>query len=257
MTDYVKITDFATKDTLTPGDPLKKVRGVEINAEFVAIQAAVGSKLDKANPAMTGSPTAPNPAIDSATTQLATTRWVRDLINVIEPLGTVKAFVGSLVNIPAGWALCNGASGTVNLTDRFIAAYGGGVFGQNGTAGHTPGAATLPVNGTSEGNGSHAHATATGGTALTVEHLPPHNHPPQGGVDGFVIQNSTAGANNGTGPGTPQQIQATTGNTGGGVAHAHPISADGFHVHAILGASTSAPVPGFFALAFIQKIALL
>ncbi len=46
MTDYTKSTDFAAKDTLLSGDPLKLVRGSEINTEFVNIQTAVSSKLD-------------------------------------------------------------------------------------------------------------------------------------------------------------------------------------------------------------------
>lgn len=256
MTDYVKITDFATKDSLTPGDPLKKVRGAEINAEFVALQTAIGSKLDKANAAMTGTPTAPNPAIDNATTQLATTKWVRDLINTIEPLGTVKGFTGALVSIPAGWALCNGANGTYNLTDRFIAGFGGGVFGQNGTAGHTPGSATLPVNGTTEAIGDHTHGGVAQAHALTIAELPSHSHTST--EVGFVIQNDAAAVGIATNPaGLRYSSVNSTAAIGGGDAHTHTIPTDGVHAHAIFGASTSAPVPGFFAMAFIQKIALL
>jgi len=40
MTTYTKITDFASKDVLLVGNPLKLIRGVEIGAEFDAITQA-------------------------------------------------------------------------------------------------------------------------------------------------------------------------------------------------------------------------
>ena len=36
------------------------------------------------------------------------------------PVGTILAYTGSLNKIPSGWALCNGANGTPNLTGRFL-----------------------------------------------------------------------------------------------------------------------------------------
>ena len=54
MTNYTKSTNFATKDTLTSGDPLKIVKGTEINTEFDNIQTAVNSKADTASPTFTG-----------------------------------------------------------------------------------------------------------------------------------------------------------------------------------------------------------
>lgn len=54
MANYTPITDFAGKDDLTTGDPLKVVRGTEIMDEFLAIQAAVISKADSNNPTFTG-----------------------------------------------------------------------------------------------------------------------------------------------------------------------------------------------------------
>jgi hypothetical protein len=58
MTNYTKSTNFATKDTLTSGDPLKIVKGTEINTEFDNIQTAVNSKSDTASPTFTGTLTA-------------------------------------------------------------------------------------------------------------------------------------------------------------------------------------------------------
>jgi hypothetical protein len=53
MSNYTKSTNFATKDALTSGDPLKIVKGTEINTEFDNIQTAVNSKADTASPTFT------------------------------------------------------------------------------------------------------------------------------------------------------------------------------------------------------------
>jgi hypothetical protein len=58
MSSYTKSTDFASKDALLTGNPLKVVKGTEIDDEFNAIQTAVNSKADTNSPALTGTPTA-------------------------------------------------------------------------------------------------------------------------------------------------------------------------------------------------------
>jgi hypothetical protein len=54
MSQYTKSTNFATKDNLTPGDPLKIVRGTEIDTEFNNIATAIATKTDNASAAVTG-----------------------------------------------------------------------------------------------------------------------------------------------------------------------------------------------------------
>ena len=54
MSDYTKSTNFATKDNLTPGDPLKIVRGTEIDTEFNNIATAIATKTDNSAAAITG-----------------------------------------------------------------------------------------------------------------------------------------------------------------------------------------------------------
>lgn len=46
MTNYTKSTNFATKDSLASGNPLKIVKGTEIDTEFSNIVIAVNSKAD-------------------------------------------------------------------------------------------------------------------------------------------------------------------------------------------------------------------
>jgi hypothetical protein len=55
--NYTKATNFATKDTLPSGNPLKIVRGVEIDAEFNSIATAILSKADSISPTFTGTVT--------------------------------------------------------------------------------------------------------------------------------------------------------------------------------------------------------
>jgi len=60
MTNYVKSTNFASKDALAQGNPLKIVKGTEIDAEFNNIATAVATKADTASPTFTGVVTAPS-----------------------------------------------------------------------------------------------------------------------------------------------------------------------------------------------------
>lgn len=63
MTNYVKSTNFATKDNLASGDPLKIVKGTEINTEYDNIAIAVATKADTASPTFTGTVTIPTLAL--------------------------------------------------------------------------------------------------------------------------------------------------------------------------------------------------
>jgi hypothetical protein len=86
MANYVKSTNFAGKDSLPTGDPLKVVKGTEIDVEFNAIATAVTSKADLASPTFTGTPFAPTASPGTATTQIATTAFV---IQSLYPVGSV------------------------------------------------------------------------------------------------------------------------------------------------------------------------
>ena len=76
MTNYTKLTDFASKDALPTGNAAKIVKGTEIDDEFEALETAVATKSDIASPAFTGVPTAPTAAAGINTLQLATTAHV-------------------------------------------------------------------------------------------------------------------------------------------------------------------------------------
>ena len=59
MSNYTKTTDFATKDTLSSGDPNKVIKGTEFETEFDNIVTAIASKADTASPTFTGTVTIP------------------------------------------------------------------------------------------------------------------------------------------------------------------------------------------------------
>ncbi len=76
MTDYVKSTNFASKDSLATGNPLKIVKGTEIDTEFNNIATAVATKADLNSPTFIGTPSAPTASAGTSTTQVATTAFV-------------------------------------------------------------------------------------------------------------------------------------------------------------------------------------
>ena len=81
MSNYIKGTDFAGKDSLETGNPAKIVKGAEIDDEFNAIAVAINSKANTNSPALTGVPTAPTATTGTNNTQLATTAFVNTAIS--------------------------------------------------------------------------------------------------------------------------------------------------------------------------------
>lgn len=87
--EYVKSTNFASKDSLAQGNPLKIVKGTEIDAEFNNIATAVATKADLLSPVLTGVPLAPTAVYGTNTTQLATTAFVTAALQLIYPVGSI------------------------------------------------------------------------------------------------------------------------------------------------------------------------
>jgi hypothetical protein len=98
MTSYVKSTNFASKDSLASGNPLKIVKGTEIDIEFNNIATAVDSKADTTSPTFSGIPLAPTAAVGNNTTQLATTAFVTTAMQAMYPVGSIYINAGSSTN---------------------------------------------------------------------------------------------------------------------------------------------------------------
>lgn len=95
MSNYVQSTNFATKDNLPSGDPLKIVKGTEINTEFANIAIAVATKADLASPTFTGTPSLPTgttavtQSFGNNTTAIATTAFVQAALAALYPVGSI------------------------------------------------------------------------------------------------------------------------------------------------------------------------
>ena len=99
MSNYVKSTDFASKDALASGNAAKIVKGTEIDTEFNNIATAVATKADLNSPAFTGTPSLPTgaTAVTQSTaddsTKLATTAFVQAVTLAIKselyPVGSI------------------------------------------------------------------------------------------------------------------------------------------------------------------------
>lgn len=187
MSNYIKATNFTIKDTLVTGDPNKRIKGSEIDAEFVSIATAISSKADTASPAFTGTPTAPTAPAGNNSTQIATTSFVFQ--NGV-PIGAIFMWGGLIADIPVGYALCDGTGGTPNLKDRFIIG-AGGVYA-TGSTGGSKDAVVI----------SHTHTLTDTGHTHSLPMSPPF--PGTGGNTGSGLVSAGSGYTSGS---------ATTGIT--------------------------------------------
>lgn len=144
MTNYVKSTNFATKDNLASGDPLKIVKGTEINTEFDNIAVAVATKADVASPTFTG------------TTTIATLALTNDLAVTDGGTGASTA-TDARTNLSAAKSGANSdITSITGLTTALTVAQGG------------TGAATLTANNVVLGNGTSAVQFVAPSTAGNV-----------------------------------------------------------------------------------------
>jgi hypothetical protein len=94
VSEYVKSTNFTSKDSLAIGNPLKIIKGAEFDTEFNNIATAVATKADLASPALTGTPTAPTPSLSIGGTAIATVAAVQALY----PVGSIYINAGVTTN---------------------------------------------------------------------------------------------------------------------------------------------------------------
>lgn len=160
MSNYTQSTNFATKDALISGNPLKSVKGTEINTEFANIAIAVATKADLASPTFTGTPTLPTGTIgvtqsaSNSSTALATTAFVQSVAQVLFPIGAI--YTATVSTNPA--TLLGFGTWTAFAAGRTIIGNGGGY-----TAGNTGGSADAIVV-------SHTHTATSTVTDPTHQH---------------------------------------------------------------------------------------
>ena len=90
MADYNVQVSWSGKDALSDSDAGKVISGDDFNTEFVAVKAAMDSKADIAGETLTGTPLAPTATVATDTTQIATTAFVKNVLeNYIYPVGSI------------------------------------------------------------------------------------------------------------------------------------------------------------------------
>jgi hypothetical protein len=194
LSNYTKSTNFATKDALSSGNPLKIVKGTEIDTEFNNIATAVATKADLASPTFTGTPTLPTGTIgvtqssSNSSTALATTAFVQSVAQVLFPVGSI--YTATVSTNPA--TLLGFGTWTAFAAGKVMIGDGGGF-----SAGATGGSADAIVV-------SHTHTATSTDSGHT--HQSKRNGTPTIGADatGFAAENFD-GNNNGP-------ITTTTGN---------------------------------------------
>jgi len=209
MSDYTKSTNFASKDSLPSGDPLKIVKGTEINTEFDNIATAVATKADLASPTFTGTPAAPTASSGTSTTQLATTAFVTTALQALYPVGTIYSNISVstnpatlfgfgtwvaitgrvVVGLDSGDAAFDTVGETGGSKDAIVVSHDhGGSTSSAGTHSHTTGIFTSGVSGSGEitsagaiassistsSAGAHSHTISSSGSSGTNANLQPY-----------------------------------------------------------------------------------
>jgi len=209
MSSYVKATNFATKDTLTTGNPNKIIKGTEIDTEFNAIASSVASKSDINSPVFTGIPAAPTATVGNNTTQIATTAFVLaniPSVAVVIPTGSVMLFYQA--NAPTGWTK------VTTQNDKALRV----VSGTGGVSGGTTAFSSVFTNQTV--STSISVSGTTGATTLSTSQIPSHTH--------TIPRSDGDGVSGGYGFFSPQSsVNENTGATGGGGSHTHSFSGSG------------------------------
>ena len=224
MSDYTKSTNFSTKDNLSSGNPLKIVKGTEIDTEFNNIATAIATKADLASPTFTGTPTLPSGTIATtqsstdSSTKIATTAFVQSVAQVLFPVGAI--YTATVSTNPA--TLLGFGTWTAFGAGRTIIGNGGGF-----TAGSTGDSADAIVV-------SHSH-TATS-TVTDSGHSHTYSVPTGSGGSGNI-------ASGGSTLGNPSTSTATTG-----ISVATSISTTG-------SSGTNANLPPYIVVYMWQRTA--
>ena len=202
MADYTIAVSWSGKDALADSDANKVISGADFNTEFTTVQTAVNSKANTASPTLTGTPVAPTAAVATDSTQIATTAFVKNVLeNYIYPVGSiyfnmaVSTNPGTLLGFGTWVAYAEGrvlvgfqSSGTFDALDESLGA-------------------------------ETASAATTGSHTLTIGEMPAHTHDTN--INGG---NSTDGDPDiASGGGDTGNI--TTSSTGGGGGHTHTTPA--------------------------------
>lgn len=85
MADYSQVNDYSAKDALSTGNPLKLIKGSDVDQEFSAIAAAIASKFDSTDIATAGEAQAGVSNV-VVITPARLTAWAQNAAGILEDL---------------------------------------------------------------------------------------------------------------------------------------------------------------------------
>ena len=195
MSDYTIAVSWSGKDALADSDANKVISGDDFNTEFTTVQTAVNSKLDAASPTLTGTPLAPTAAVATDSTQIATTGFVKNVLeNYIYPVGSI--YFNMLVSTNPATLLGFGTWAAYAEGRVLVGFQSSGTF-----------------DALDESLG--AETSTTGSHVLHIDEVPAHTHTYSRMVS--ETDSTSGGDSHGSGAYATQ----TSSSTGGGGGHTH------------------------------------
>jgi phage-related tail fiber protein len=161
MSNYSKSTNFASKDNLSPGNPLKIVKGTEIDTEFNNIATAVATKTDNSSATITGGTI--NGAVIGGTTAAAGT-FTNLTVSTSATIASAAISAGTINGAVIGGSSPLAITGTnITANTGFSGPLTGAVTGNvtGNLTGNVTGNITGNVTGNLTGNVTAASGTST------------------------------------------------------------------------------------------------
>lgn len=174
------------------------------------------------------------------------------------PTGVIMMWSGTIASIPSGYALCDGANGTPDLTSRFVMSVPDATTNPGATGGtdsNTLTVAQLPAhnhtgNGTTTAAGDHAHSGSTSPAGVHTHTMPGYHLSQPGNQVPWYNWSNGSGATN-----------TNTTSSSGNHTHNFSTNTTGNHNHTLsfttsnTGSGTAIENrPAYFAMAFIMKL---
>ena len=161
MSNYSKSTNFASKDNLSPGNPLKIVKGTEIDTEFNNIATAIATKTDNSSASITGG-SINGTTIGSSTAAAGT--FTNLTVNTAATIASAAISAGTINGAVIGGSSAAAITGTnVTATTGFSGPLTGAVTGNvtGNLTGNVTGNVTGNITGNVTGNVTAASGTST------------------------------------------------------------------------------------------------